>query len=49
MTVWDALTWVAVAVLGPGVLVVCVAVARDLWRLLRGAPPPPGDLTHRSG
>ena len=37
MTVWDALTWLTVAVLGPGVLVVCVAVARDLRRLLGGA------------
>jgi hypothetical protein len=44
MTVWDALTWVAIAVLGPGVLVICVAVARDLGRLLDGtAPPSPSD------
>ena len=43
MTIWDAVTWLAVAVLGPGVLVICVAVARDLRRLLGGAaPPPPG-------
>jgi hypothetical protein len=34
MTVWDVLTWVTVAVLGPGVLVIGVAVARDLRRLL---------------
>lgn len=41
MTVWDALTWVTVAVLGPGVLVICAAVARDLRRLLGGATSPP--------
>ncbi|MGH7316823.1 MAG: hypothetical protein ACREJS_11240 [Candidatus Rokuibacteriota bacterium] len=40
MTVWDALTWVTVAILGPGVLILCVAVARDLRRLLGGAAPP---------
>lgn len=44
MSVWDALTWLTVAVLGPGVLIVCVAVARDLRRLLGGAKTPlPGD------
>ena len=36
MTIWDVLTWVTIAVLGPGVLVVCVAVARDARRLLGG-------------
>ena len=40
MTVWDALTWLTVAILGPGVLIVCVAVARDLRRLLGGAKTP---------
>ncbi|MGH7365030.1 MAG: hypothetical protein ACREKQ_00025 [Candidatus Rokuibacteriota bacterium] len=39
MTVWDALTWVTVAVLGPGVLVICFGVARDLRRLLGPAAP----------
>ena len=39
MTVWDALTWVSIAVLGPGVLVICVRVARDLRHLLGGAGP----------
>jgi hypothetical protein len=34
------LTWVAIAVLGPGVLVIGVAVARDLRRLLADAAPP---------
>jgi hypothetical protein len=34
MTVWDALTWVTIAVLGPGVLAICLAVARDVRRLL---------------
>jgi hypothetical protein len=37
VTVWDALTWATVVVLGPGVLVVLVAVARDVRRLLGGA------------
>jgi hypothetical protein len=36
-TVWDVLTWAALAVLGPGVVVLCLAVARDVHRLL-GAP-----------
>ena len=36
MTVWDVLTWLTVAVLGPGVAVICVAVARDVRRLLGG-------------
>jgi hypothetical protein len=40
VTIWDVATWLAVAVLGPGVLVICVAVARDLRRLLGGAVPP---------
>lgn len=38
MTVWDALTWLTVAVLGPGVLAICVAVARDVRRLLGDGP-----------
>jgi hypothetical protein len=46
MTVWDVLTWVTVAILGPGVLVIGVAVGRDLRRLLdvaatRRPPGPP--------
>jgi uncharacterized protein (DUF983 family) len=42
MTVWDVVTWVTVAVLGPGVLVLCVAVARDVRQLLgtRSESPP---------
>jgi hypothetical protein len=39
MTVWDALTWVTVVVLGPGVLVLFAAVARDVRRLLGQATP----------
>ena len=38
MTVWDAGTWLAVLVLGPGAAVVFVAFLRDLRRLL-GEPP----------
>ena len=41
MTVWDALTWATVMMLGPGVIVICIAVARDLRRLLGDAPPLP--------
>ncbi|MEX2221035.1 MAG: hypothetical protein WEG40_04480 [Candidatus Rokuibacteriota bacterium] len=40
MTVWDALTWATIVLLGPGVLVICVAVARDLRRLLGAAGRP---------
>ena len=36
MTVWDVLTWLTLVILGPGVLVVCAAVARDVRRLLGG-------------
>jgi hypothetical protein len=51
MTIWDVLTWASIGVLGPGVLVICVAVARDLRRLLgrpapvagEGAAPSPDD------
>jgi hypothetical protein len=39
MNPWDALTWVAVAALGPGVLALCVWVAHDVRRLLGAAPP----------
>ena len=35
MSVWDLLTWVTVLVLGPGVLLIALAVARDVRRLLR--------------
>lgn len=37
MSVWDALTWVTVLVLGPGVLLIGLAVVRDVRRLLRRA------------
>jgi hypothetical protein len=37
VSVWDALTWVTVLVLGPGVLIIGLAVARDVRRLLRRA------------
>ncbi len=40
MTAWDVLTWVAIAILGPGALIVFVAFLRDL---LRPAPRPPSD------
>lgn len=43
MTVWDVLTWGAIAVLGPGVIVICIAVARDLRHLLGAASPLPDD------
>ena len=36
MTAWDVATWVAVLVLGPGAVVVFVAVLCDLRRLLGG-------------
>jgi hypothetical protein len=32
MTAWDVATWLAIAVLGPGALVVFVAFLRDLLR-----------------
>jgi hypothetical protein len=35
VSVWDALTWVTVLVLGPGVLLIGLAVVRDVRRLLR--------------
>jgi hypothetical protein len=38
MTAWDTLTWLTILTLGPGVLIVCALVARDLRRLL-GRPP----------
>ena len=41
MSVWDALTWVTVLVLGPGVLIIGLAVARDVRRLLRPAARSP--------
>jgi len=37
VSVWDALTWVTVLVLGPGVLLIGLAVVRDVRRLLRRA------------
>jgi hypothetical protein len=40
VTIWDVASWLSVVVLGPGVLVIGVAVARDLRRLLGGATPP---------
>ena len=36
MTAWDVATWVAVLVLGPGAVIVFVAVLRDLRGLLGG-------------
>jgi len=41
VSVWDALTWVTVLVLGPGVLLIGLAVVRDVRRLLRRAPRSP--------
>lgn len=38
MTAWDAGTWLAVLVLGPGAVVVFVAFLRDLRRLLGASP-----------
>ena len=32
MTVWDAMTWLAIAVLGPGAVIIFLAVLRDLAR-----------------
>ena len=32
MTVWDVMTWLAIAVLGPGALIIFVAFLRDLAR-----------------
>ncbi|HUP37211.1 MAG TPA: hypothetical protein VNC82_17395 [Candidatus Limnocylindria bacterium] len=49
MTVWDAMTWASIAGLGPGVLVICVAVARDLRRLLGGPAPPAAEDPHMLG
>jgi hypothetical protein len=37
MIVWDLLTWLAIAVLGPGTLIIFVLFLRDLRGLLRGA------------
>lgn len=34
MTGWDVLTWTAILVLGPGAVVVFIAVLRDTRRLL---------------
>jgi hypothetical protein len=36
MTVWDVMTWLAIAVLGPGAVVVFAAFLRDLVRPARG-------------
>jgi hypothetical protein len=38
MSVWDAVTWATVLLLGPGVLILCIAVMRDVRRLLRRGP-----------
>jgi hypothetical protein len=50
MTGWDLLTWGAVAVLGPGAVVVFVAFLRDLARPGSSEPPPgsPHDGSDRS-
>lgn len=34
MTGWDLMSWAAIAVLGPGALVIFVAFLRDVGRLL---------------
>jgi hypothetical protein len=41
VSIWDALTWVSVLVLGPGVLLIGLAVVRDVRRLLRRATRSP--------
>ena len=46
MTVWDVMTWLAIAVLGPGALIIFLAFLRDL---ARPAPPhPPTDEQART-
>ena len=42
MNVWDAATWIAVAVLGPGALIVFLACVREAWRILREGDRPGG-------
>lgn len=39
MTGWDLLTWVALAILGPGSVIVFVAFLRDLFRTPRDDAP----------
>jgi hypothetical protein len=46
MTVWDAMTWLAIAVLGPGALIIFVAFLRDLAR--PAAPEHPTDEDART-
>lgn len=41
MTGWDLLTWVALAILGPGSVIVFVAFLRDLLRPRKGDAEPP--------
>jgi hypothetical protein len=46
MTIWDVMTWVAIAVLGPGALIIFAAFLRDLIRPPardRGQETPPDD------
>jgi hypothetical protein len=43
MTIWDVATWLAIAVLGPGALVVFVAFLRDLVRPASRKDPAEGD------
>jgi hypothetical protein len=45
MSIWDVITWLALAVLGPGAVIVFAAFLRDLIRPARGrrrADDPPG-------
>ncbi|MGH7389985.1 MAG: hypothetical protein ACREM3_11095 [Candidatus Rokuibacteriota bacterium] len=52
MTVWDLVTWLAIAVLGPGALIVFVAFLRDLARPgsgeRRGGPARPAPEAERA-
>jgi hypothetical protein len=45
MNAWDLVTWVAVAVLGPGAIVIFAAFVRDLVRPAKREPAatPPSD------
>jgi hypothetical protein len=40
MTGWDVMTWLAIAVLGPGALIIFVAFLRELVRPASGERPP---------
>lgn len=45
MNPWDLATWVAVALLGPGALVVFAAFVRDLLQMRRRSRDDGGDGT----